>query len=132
MQTMRVPGGCVVVPTGPPNAPVAPPVNGVNTTPVPPAGGTVTGGAVTPPGGTGTGNGVTPTNAVTPTKTVTPAIASLPETGSPDTVNGASIAPASTSSLPFTGADIEELAGLGIAAVLFGGVMVRRRRRTAV
>jgi LPXTG-motif cell wall-anchored protein len=79
---------------------------------------------VTPSGGTVTA-------AATPANTVTPAIKSLPATGSPDTVAAASTTPASTSSLPFTGADVEELAGLGIAAVLFGGVMVRRRRRSA-
>jgi len=67
--------------------------------------------------------------------TVTPAAvtpAALPATApKPDTVTAASVAPASTSSLPFTGADVEELAGLGIAAVLVGGIMMRRRRRSA-
>jgi hypothetical protein len=39
---------------------------------------------------------------------------------------------ASSSSLPFTGADVEELAAIGGAAILLGGLMVRRsRRRTA-
>jgi LPXTG-motif cell wall-anchored protein len=36
-----------------------------------------------------------------------------------------------TTSLPFTGADIEELAVVGAGAVLAGGLLLRRRRRTA-
>ena len=34
-----------------------------------------------------------------------------------------------TSSLPFTGADVAELAVFGTGAVLAGGVLMRRRRR---
>ena len=37
---------------------------------------------------------------------------------------------ATTSSLPFTGADVEELAVVGVGAVLAGGLLLRRRRRT--
>ncbi len=37
---------------------------------------------------------------------------------------------ATTSSLPFTGADVAELAVIGTGAVLAGGVLMRRRRRT--
>ncbi len=37
-----------------------------------------------------------------------------------------------TSSLPFTGADVAELAVIGTGAVLAGGVLMRRRRRVAV
>jgi LPXTG-motif cell wall-anchored protein len=37
--------------------------------------------------------------------------------------------PSSTSSLPFTGADVAELAVIGTGAVLAGGVLMRRRRR---
>ena len=37
----------------------------------------------------------------------------------------------STSSLPFTGADVAELAVIGTGAVLAGGVLMRRRRRVA-
>jgi LPXTG-motif cell wall-anchored protein len=33
-----------------------------------------------------------------------------------------------SSSLPFTGADIEELAVVGAGAVLAGGLLLRRRR----
>jgi LPXTG-motif cell wall-anchored protein len=36
-----------------------------------------------------------------------------------------------TSSLPFTGADVAELAVIGTGAVLAGGVLMRRRRRVA-
>ncbi len=36
-----------------------------------------------------------------------------------------------SSSLPFTGADIGELAVVGVGAVVVGGVLTRRRRRTA-
>jgi LPXTG-motif cell wall-anchored protein len=38
--------------------------------------------------------------------------------------------PEGTSSLPFTGADVEELAVVGVAAVLAGGLLLRRRRRS--
>ena len=34
-----------------------------------------------------------------------------------------------TSSLPFTGADVAELAVIGTGAVLAGGLLMRRRRR---
>jgi len=47
-----------------------------------------------------------------------PAVAQLPSTG----------ATAKTTSLPFTGADVGELAVLGAGAVLAGGLLVRRRR----
>jgi len=36
---------------------------------------------------------------------------------------------ANTSSLPFTGGDIEQLAGIGAGAVLLGGLLVLRNRR---
>ena len=36
-----------------------------------------------------------------------------------------------SSSLPFTGADVAELAVIGTGAVLAGGVLMRRRRRVA-
>jgi LPXTG cell wall anchor motif len=38
----------------------------------------------------------------------------------------------SSSSLPFTGADIEELAGIGAGAVVVGGLLVVRSRRRRV
>ena len=37
-----------------------------------------------------------------------------------------------TSSLPFTGADVAELAVIGTGAVLAGGLLTRRRRRAIV
>ncbi len=33
-----------------------------------------------------------------------------------------------TTSLPFTGADVEELAAIGVGALVVGGLLVRRRR----
>ena len=45
----------------------------------------------------------------------------LPFTGGNTTTNG-------SSSLPFTGADIGELAVVGAGAVLAGGLLLRRRR----
>jgi hypothetical protein len=72
--------------------------------------------SVTPPtvGGTST----------TPVLPTTAANSQLP-------YDGTSSAPSSTggsSSLPFTGADIAELAVIGGAAVVVGGVLTRRRR----
>jgi LPXTG-motif cell wall-anchored protein len=43
--------------------------------------------------------------------------------------SGAKATSATTSSLPFTGADVVELAVVGTGAVLAGGVLMRRRRR---
>jgi LPXTG-motif cell wall-anchored protein len=53
---------------------------------------------------------------------------SLPNTGTPGAVVPVSTT-TSTSSLPFTGADITELAVVGGGAVLAGGLLIRRRRR---
>jgi len=39
--------------------------------------------------------------------------------------------PGGSSSLPFTGADVEELAVVGVGAVLAGGLLLRRRRSVA-
>jgi len=65
----------------------------------------------------------------------------------PSTVAGVSVTPTTTSSggstahtsalvngsssLPFTGADIGELAAVGAGAIVIGGVLVRRRRQTS-
>ena len=62
-------------------------------------------------GNTGVQTPVTPAASVDPTPTPTPTT--------------------STSSLPFTGADVAELAVIGTGAVLAGGVLMRRRRRVA-
>jgi len=57
----------------------------------------------------------------------------LPFTGSSGNDGGAPVTTSSTtggsSSLPFTGADVEEIAALGLGSLLIGGVLVRRGRR---
>ncbi len=53
--------------------------------------------------------------------TVTPTTVAPSDPGSTAMVNG-------SSSLPFTGADIGELAAIGAGAVVIGGVLARRRR----
>jgi LPXTG-motif cell wall-anchored protein len=63
--------------------------------------------------------------AVVGTKVVTP----TPVPDGPAPV--ATTVSASSTSLPFTGADVEELAVLGVGAILVGGVLVRRRRRVS-
>lgn len=56
----------------------------------------------------------------------------LPFTASPAASTPGSAAPTgTTSSLPFTGADVEELAAIGVGAVLAGGLLIRRRRSHA-
>ncbi len=71
-------------------------------------------------------------NCITPPKvsatSVPPSV--LPYTVSP-TPGTTSPTAATTSSLPFTGADVEEMAVVGLGAVLAGGLLMRRRRRTA-
>jgi hypothetical protein len=47
----------------------------------------------------------------------------------PVTSGSAAVKTTSTSSLPFTGADVAELAFVGTGAVLAGSVLMRRRRR---
>jgi LPXTG-motif cell wall-anchored protein len=73
-------------------------------------------GSVTEPGGCVT----TPTVPDGPTPTPV-AVTS----GSGNSTNAVS----TTSSLPFTGADVVELAVVGSGAVLAGGLLMRRRRR---
>ncbi|MGA2035996.1 MAG: LPXTG cell wall anchor domain-containing protein [Acidimicrobiales bacterium] len=59
-------------------------------------------------------------------------------TPSGDSLASEPVAPATSASsdgpdgLPFTGADIEQLAAIGGGAILIGGLLVRRRRRTNV
>jgi LPXTG-motif cell wall-anchored protein len=67
---------------------------------------------------------VTPPNAAGGTDGVKPV--QLPFTGAPAATPTAT----RTSSLPFTGADVEELAVVGAGAVLAGGLLLRRRRNT--
>jgi hypothetical protein len=73
--------------------------------------------------------GCTPTTpGITPT---TPAVA--PADGPATTTAAAttSTAPSTSSGLAFTGADIEEMAIIGVVAIGVGAVLVRGRRRTA-
>jgi len=69
---------------------------------------------------------VTPTIAATSS---TPTVQGTVGNPVPGTVSATSTSTGS-SSLPFTGADIEELAVVGVGAVLAGGLLLRRRRRT--
>jgi len=70
--------------------------------------------------------GCTP-STVSPNTVLPP---SPPSTGGPQTAATTTIANGS-SSLPFTGADIGELAAVGVGAVVIGGVMTRRRRQAS-
>jgi hypothetical protein len=70
----------------------------------------------------------TPTTGITSTPVVTPPS----DGGSPaTTASTTSTAPVSSSGLAFTGADIEEMAIIGVIAIGVGTVLVRGRRRTA-
>jgi hypothetical protein len=62
---------------------------------------------------------------------VSPNVVTPPATTNSDGVQPASVTVNGSSSLPFTGADIGELAAVGVGAVVIGGVLTRRRRRTA-
>ncbi len=71
------------------------------------------------------------TNCTTPTIASNNGSPSLPFTAGPaqGPVTPASGEPSSpSSSLPFTGADVEELAVIGVGAVVVGGLLMRRRR----
>jgi hypothetical protein len=61
--------------------------------------------------------------------TNTPAIA--PADGPATAAATSSTAPVTSSGLAFTGADIEEMAVIGVVAIGVGAVLVRGRRRTA-
>ena len=68
--------------------------------------------------------------STTPTVvTNTPAIA--PADGPSTAATTSSTAPVTSSGLAFTGADIEEMAVIGVVAIGVGAVLVRGRRRTA-
>jgi len=77
----------------------------------------------------GVGCSPTPTIAGTSKNLTPPPQSQLPATLAPGT---ASPTHASTTSLPFTGADIEELAVVGVGAVLAGSLLMRRRRRPVI
>ncbi len=67
----------------------------------------------------------------TPTTGVTPSVNPAP-VSTPAVTDGASTtARTSSSGLAFTGADIEEMAIIGVVAIGVGAVLVRGRRRTA-
>ena len=62
---------------------------------------------------------------------VSPSVVPVSPTGTDPVHTTASTLANGSSSLPFTGADIGELAAVGSGAVVIGGVLARRRRRTA-
>jgi LPXTG-motif cell wall-anchored protein len=93
-----------------------PTMAGAATTNCTSAGSMTENGCVTPPAVSGSSNAVTPVKQVVP-KDPTPG------TTAPTATR--------TSSLPFTGADVEGLAVVGAGAVLAGGLMLRRRRTLA-
>jgi LPXTG-motif cell wall-anchored protein len=66
---------------------------------------------------------------VAPTSDGTSPSSALPYGSTPGAANPSSAT--GTSSLPFTGADVEELAVVGVGAVLAGGLLLRRRRSVA-
>jgi hypothetical protein len=68
------------------------------------------------------------TGCTTPTTGITPSANTSPSDGGASTT--ASTSPTS-SGLAFTGADIEEMAIIGVVAIGVGTVLVRGRRRTA-
>ena len=68
-----------------------------------------------------------PATGVTNTPAVAPADGPATTTAAATT----STAPSTSSGLAFTGADIEEMAIIGVVAVGVGAVLVRGRRRTA-
>ncbi|HEX4127533.1 MAG TPA: hypothetical protein VHX67_08150 [Acidimicrobiales bacterium] len=70
------------------------------------------------------------TGCTTPTTVVTTAPASAPADG-PATAPTVSTTPTTSGGLAFTGADIEEMAVIGVLAIGVGAVLVRGRRRTA-
>ncbi len=63
--------------------------------------------------------------------TVVPPTTSPSSSGAGSTSPSATLTVSGSSSLPFTGADVGELAAVGVGAIVVGGVLARRRRRTA-
>ena len=82
-------------------------------------------GSVTEPGNCVT----TPTVAVDGQSTDGPTVVATSGTSGSSGAKATTATSATTSSLPFTGADVVELAVVGTGAVLAGGVLMRRRRR---
>jgi LPXTG-motif cell wall-anchored protein len=73
---------------------------------------------------------VTPVIAATSSTPTVASTAGSTGTGTEPATVAATSTSTGSSSLPFTGADIEELAVVGVGAVLAGGLLLRRRRRT--
>jgi hypothetical protein len=71
------------------------------------------------------------TNCSTPTTINIPATKPASTAVVPDGGTTAASTPTSSSGLAFTGADIEEMAIIGVVAIGVGTVLVRGRRRTA-
>ena len=69
------------------------------------------------------------TGCNTPTTGITSAPADGPATGGATT--SVTATPPTSSGLAFTGADIEEMAVIGVVAIGVGAVLVRGRRRSA-
>jgi len=69
----------------------------------------------------------TPTTGISTTPAATPSDGGSPATTAATTVS----TPKPSSGLAFTGADIEEMAVIGVVAIGVGAVLVRGRRRTA-
>jgi hypothetical protein len=85
--------------------------------------------------GSMTGVGCSTTPSIAGTSTSPAPTAALPNTGSGSSGStaGTSTNPGTgSSSLPFTGADIGELAVIGAGAVVAGTVLIRRRRQPAL
>jgi hypothetical protein len=80
-------------------------------------------GADSSSGGCYVGSCSTPATGITTTGANTATV--------PDGTTSASTAPTTSSGLAFTGADIEEMAVIGVVAIGVGAVLVRGRRRTA-
>ena len=68
----------------------------------------------------------TVTTGITTTPAATPS-----DGGSPPTTTAKLVSAPVSSGLAFTGADIEEMAVIGVVAIGVGAVLVRGRRRTA-
>jgi LPXTG-motif cell wall-anchored protein len=84
------------------------------------------------PGIAGGASGCVPAGSVTePAGCVTtPNVSGTPDPVVPASSGTSGVKTTSTtSSLPFTGADVAELAVIGTGAVLAGGLLARRRRR---